>query len=63
MEAKTVTIKDDKGEPKTAPVMGKAIESLKTLKAGDMVTLTCQDNEKGEHEGVTAIKMAKAPKA
>ncbi len=63
VEAKTVTIKDDKGESKTAPVMGKAVESLKTLKAGDMVTLTCQDNEKGEHEGVTAIKVAKAPKA
>ena len=57
--AKTITIKDDKGETKTAPVMGNAVKSLKNVKAGEMVTLTCQDNEKGEHQGITAIKVAK----
>ena len=56
MEGKTITIKDEKGEQKTAPVMDKAVEELKTVKAGDKVTLTCQDNEKGEHQGVTEIK-------
>ena len=54
--AKTITIKDDKGEEKTAPVMDKAVSELKNVKAGDKVTLTCHDNDKGEHEGVTAIK-------
>ncbi|MBZ5640795.1 MAG: hypothetical protein LAO51_18820 [Acidobacteriia bacterium] len=57
--AKTITIKDDKGETKTAPVMGKAIGELKTVKAGDMVMLTCKDNAKGEHQGIIAIKAAK----
>jgi len=56
MEGKTITIKDEKGEEKTAPVMDKAVAELKTIKAGDKVTLTCHDNDKGEHEGVTAIK-------
>ncbi|HEU4403419.1 MAG TPA: hypothetical protein VFT43_15075 [Candidatus Polarisedimenticolia bacterium] len=60
LAAKKITIKDEKGEEKTAPVLGKAAEALKTVKAGDSVTLTCQDNEKGEHEGVTAIKIAKS---
>ncbi len=59
LEKKTVTFKDDKGGNQTAPVLGKALESFKTLKAGDKVTLTCQDNEKGEHQGIIAIKVAK----
>lgn len=55
-QGKTITIKDEKGEEKTAPVMGKAVDELKNFKAGDKVTLTCHDNDKGEHEGVTGIK-------
>lgn len=58
MKAKTITIKDDKGETKTAPVMGKAVSELGTVKAGDMVMLTCKDNAKGEHQGIVAIKAA-----
>ena len=58
-KAMTITIKDDKGETKTAPVMGNAVKELKGVKAGEMVTLTCQDDEKGEHQGVVAIKAAK----
>lgn len=58
LEGKKITIKDEKGENHTAPVMGKAIDTLKTVKAGDWVMLTCMDNEKGEHQGVTDIKMA-----
>ena len=57
---KMITIKDDQGKTQTAPVLGKAVEELKTLKAGDKCTLTCQDNEKGEHQGVSAIKPAMA---
>jgi Cu/Ag efflux protein CusF len=56
IEGKKITIKDEKGEEKTSPVMDKAVSQLKDLKAGDQVTLTCHDNAKGEHEGVTAIK-------
>jgi Cu/Ag efflux protein CusF len=56
LEGKKITIKDEKGEEKTAPVMDKAVDEMKNLKAGDKVTLTCHDNDKGEHEGVTAIK-------
>ncbi|HZN54607.1 MAG TPA: hypothetical protein VFB67_04735 [Candidatus Polarisedimenticolaceae bacterium] len=57
--AKTITIKGADGEAKTAPVIGKAVDMLSSLKAGDSVTLTCKDNDKGEHEGVTAIKHIK----
>ena len=57
-EHNQITIKDEKGEEKTAPVMDKAIEELKTLKAGDKVTLTCHDNDKGEHEAVVKITKA-----
>jgi len=59
LQAKTITIKGEDGENHTAPVMGKALEALPTLKAGDNVSLTCKDNDKGEHEGVTAIKHIK----
>ena len=54
----TLTIKGDK-DNKTVPVDHKALASLKTVKAGDKVTLTCWDNAKGEHVKVTAIAPAK----
>src|SRR6187397_3142578 len=44
----TLTIKGDT-ENKTVPVDKKAAASLRTVKAGDKVTLTCWDNDKGEH--------------
>jgi hypothetical protein len=50
----TLTIKGET-ENKTVPVDHKALASLRTLKAGDKVTLTCWDNAKGEHVKVTAI--------
>ena len=62
-QVKKITFKDDTGTSMTVPVLGKAVARLKTLKAGQMVTLTCQDNEKGDHEGVSAIKVAKVAKA
>ena len=55
----TITLKGEK-ENHTAPVEGKAVAALKTVKAGDKVTVTCRDNEKGEHQAVTAIAPAKA---
>jgi len=58
LAAKTITIKADP-ENKTAPVEGKAIAELKTVKAGEKYTLTCRDNEAGEHQAITNI--AKAP--
>jgi len=57
-DEKMIVIKDAKGEEHKAPVMGKALENLKMWKAGDKVTVVCQDNVKGEHEGVIAIAKA-----
>ena len=62
VEKKTITVKAGEKEM-TAPVEGKAVASLKDVKAGEKVVLTCRDNDKGEHEAVTAIVAAKAPKA
>jgi hypothetical protein len=57
-EKNTITIKGEK-ENKTAPVDAKLAHALKSVKAGDKVTLTCWDNAKGEHEKVIAIAPAK----
>jgi hypothetical protein len=67
-EKKTITIKGDQ-ENTTAPVEGKAIAALKTVKPGAKYVLTCRDDEQGAHKAVTAIHrvheaktMAKAQK-
>jgi len=60
--AKTMTFKTDTGEEKSAPVMGQAINKMKSLKAGETVTLTCTDKETGEHEGISDIKVPAAKK-
>ncbi len=57
--AKTITIKSESGENKTVPAEGKAITEMKSVKPGEMWTLTCRDNEKGEHQAV--IAMTKTP--
>ncbi len=57
-EAKTITIKSDKGEDVTVPVMERAVEMLSTLKKGDRIVATCTDNPDGSHKGVTNIKPA-----
>lgn len=60
-QGKKITYQDQvSGTTNTAPVLEKAVESLKTVKAGDKVILTCRDNEKGEFEGVIAIRAAEA---
>ncbi len=58
--AKTITIKAEDGTEKTVPVEGKALESLKDLKAGDKIELTCRDNDAGEHQAISEIAKAKA---
>jgi hypothetical protein len=55
-KTKMITLKDANGENHTAPLLGKAIAEAKNFMAGDKVTATCQDNEKGEHTGVMALK-------
>ena len=52
----TITIKGDK---ENRPSVDAAAGALKTVKAGDKVTVTCWDNAKGEHEKVIAIVPAK----
>ena len=60
VEGHTLTIKSDKGDDKTLPVAESAVDSLKTVKAGEKVVLTCSDNDKGEHQSIVAIRPAKA---
>ena len=59
-KAHNLTFKDEKGEEHTAPYMGDAVKQMTSFHAGDHVMLTCKDNEKGEHLGVSAIKSHKA---
>lgn len=56
MKAHTLTIKGDDGSTHTAPVEGNAMKELGNVKAGDKVTVTCKDTDKGEHLSVTEIK-------
>ncbi len=58
-EAKTLTVKDDKGSEMTMPLAGKALTELKAVKVGEKVDLTCRDNDKGEHQAIVNIKAAK----
>ena len=58
-QSKTITIKDEKGQTKALPVLGNAARGLGNMRTGEMYTLSCQDNEKGEHQGIVAIKAAK----
>ena len=50
------TIKFDDGSTSTGKAEGNAVKQLKSLKQGDKITLTCKDNEKGEHLAATEIK-------
>ena len=59
-DGKTMTIKGPDGAEKTVPVTGQAINKIKSVQPGQTVTVVCQDNEKGEHEAISDIKMEKA---
>lgn len=60
VDAKTHTLafKDDQGKEYHSKCMGAAVKEMATVKAGDKVTVTCKDNEKGEHLGLVGIKPA-----
>jgi ribosomal protein S1 len=58
-KANTMTFTDEKGESHTAPLLDKAIKEAAALKAGEEVTVTCQDTEKGEHQGIAGITKVK----
>ena len=59
VEKKTLTFKGADGKDVTAPILAEAVESAKAVKAGDKVTLTCTDDDAGNHKGVSAVKAAK----
>ena len=59
---KTLTFKNEKGESLTWPTEGKALESLKSAKAGEKVTVVYRANEKGEPQAATEIKPVPAAK-
>lgn len=58
-KASTFTVKLDDGSTSTGKAEGEAVAMLAKLKAGDRVSVTCKDNEKGEHLSATAIKVLK----
>jgi len=57
--AHTLTLKGADGKTTTAPVEGAALKSLDSLKPGESVSATCRDNDKGEHQAVTAVTVVK----
>lgn len=57
-KAKTVTFENDAGEKNTVPVMESAVKDFADLKTGERVTLTCDDDEHGEHLGISKAKPA-----
>ena len=57
-KANTMTFTDEKGESHTAPLLDKAVKEAESLKAGEKVSITCQDTDKGEHQGITKVKKA-----
>ena len=58
-KANTLTFTDEKGESHTAPLLDKAIKEAASIKAGEKVTVTCQDTEAGEHQGIAGITTVK----
>jgi hypothetical protein len=59
----TLTFKNAKGESVTWPAEGKALLGLKSVKAGDKVTIAYRANEKGEPQAATEISAAAPVKA
>ena len=58
-EKNTISFKNDKGEDLTWPAEGTAQTSLKSLKAGEKVTITYRVNDKGEPQAATKIAAVK----
>lgn len=59
---KTVTFKNDKGETLTWPAEGAAVDSLRTLKAGEKVAITYSVDAAGAPKAIIAVKAAPATK-
>lgn len=57
---KTVTFKNDKGETLTWPAEGAAVDSLKTLKAGEKVAISYSVDANGAPKAIIAVKTAPA---
>jgi hypothetical protein len=57
VSGKTITVKDETGAKQSAAVGAAALETLKTVKAGDLVTLSCEDDENGNHRLVTTLTL------
>jgi hypothetical protein len=58
-KAHTFKMKFDDGTLSTGQAEGAAAKTLGFLKVGDKVTVTCKDNQKGQHLAATAIKVDK----
>jgi Cu/Ag efflux protein CusF len=59
VEGQTITLSDENGEEFTSVVMGHALDKLADLSYGSRVTITCQDNAKGDHEGIVDIEIVR----
>lgn len=57
--ARTITLKDDKSESKTATAVKKAATYIRNLKPGDKAVLTCEQNDNGEILNVSNFKVIK----
>jgi len=55
-KGRTITYVDGDGQTKTAPLFGKAVRQMRTVRAGETCTLICEDNAKGEHLGINGIR-------
>jgi Cu/Ag efflux protein CusF len=62
-DKKTVTFKNDKGESLTWPAEGKALESLKSVKTGDKVSIHYAVDATGAPKAATEIKSVPVPVA
>ena len=61
-KAMKVTFKNDAGEQNTVSVMESAANDFNDVKTGERVTLTCDDDDNGEHLGVSKAKRAPVEK-
>ena len=60
---KTITFKSEMGVEKTLPAEGSAVDTLKDLKTGDKVTISCAVDEKGQPKAATRISKSTKPPA
>jgi len=60
---KTITFKSEMGVEKTRPAEGAAADTLKDLKTGDKVTISCAVDEKGQPKSATRISKSTKPPA